>query len=59
MSVGPETKEDISRWLFFLLIFSSLAMFIVSKMKNTSIWKKWVYGMLIFIVEVFLLWVLT
>lgn len=59
MGAGPETKEDISRWMSFFLIFVSLAMFLVSKMENTATWKKWVYGILIFIVEVFLVFALT
>ena len=57
--IGPTTKESVSTWMGFFLIFSSLAMFIVSKMENTSLWKKWVYGIFIFIVEVFLIFALT
>ena len=59
MKGGPETKEDSSRWMGFFFVFSSLAMFIVSKMDNTPLWRKWVYGILIFIVEVVSIFMLT
>ncbi|MFA5994407.1 MAG: hypothetical protein WC823_05610 [Parcubacteria group bacterium] len=57
--IGPTTKESVSTWMGFFFVFSSLAMFIVSKMDNTPLWRKWVYGILIFIVEVVSIFMLT
>ena len=57
--IGPTTKESVSIWMGFFLVFSSLAMFIVSKMRNTPLWKKWIYGILIFIAEVILVFMFS
>ena len=59
ISVGPETKEDVSRWMGFFFIFASLAMFMASKIKNVPLWKKWIYGILIFIAEVILVFMFS
>lgn len=57
--IGPTTKESVSVWMGFFFVFTSLAMFIVSKIENISLWKRWIYGILIFMLEVILIFALT